>query len=114
MSTWIVQVLIVALFALTCGVLAAAWVRGRLGAVALVLFVVALIVWVAAFAAITNEFHGANNFATCDDQCGTVQYVSAVAFIAPPLLIAVAALAMLIARGQRWRARRAVAHENRA
>ena len=69
MSTWIVQFLIVALFALTCGVLAVAWMRGRLGTAALVLFAVSVLVWIAAFLAITNEFHGANNFATCLDDC---------------------------------------------
>src|SRR5262245_54079018 len=112
MSTWIVQLLVVALFALTCGVLAIAWMRGRLGTAALVLFAISVIVWIASFLAITNEVHGANNFATCLDDCGAVHYVSAVAFIAPPLMIALAALAMLISRGQRWRARRALAHEN--
>ncbi len=113
MSTWIVQVVIVALFALTCGALAAAWMRGRLGVAAIALLGVAVAVWVAAFAAIATEFHGANNFATCDSDCTTVHYVSAIAFIAPPLLIALAALAMLVSRGSRWRARRA-AHENHA
>ena len=63
------QLVIVALFALTCGVLAAAWMRGRLGVAALVLFGVAVVVWIAAFAAITEEFHGANDFATCGDEC---------------------------------------------
>ena len=113
MSTWIVQVMIVALFALCCGVLAAAWMRGRLGAAALVLFAVAVVVWIAAFAAITSEFRGANDFATCGDECRAIHYVSAVAFIAPPLLISLAALAMLVSRGLRWRARRSLAHENR-
>jgi hypothetical protein len=112
MSTWIVQLVIVALFALTCGVLALAWMRGRLGTAALVLFAVSVVVWVAAFVAITSEFHDANNFATCTDDCGPIHYVSAVAFIAPPLMIALAALAMLVSRGQRWRARRALAHDN--
>jgi hypothetical protein len=112
MSTWIVQVVIVALFALTCGVLAAAWMRGRLGTAALVLFAVAVVVWIAAFAAITSEFRGASDFATCGDDCHAVHYVSAVAFIAPPLLISLAALAMLVSRGLRWRARRSLAHEN--
>ena len=41
MSTWVVQVVVVALFALTCGVLALAWMRGRLGIAAIALFVVA-------------------------------------------------------------------------
>ena len=114
MSTWIVQVVIVALFALTCGVLAVAWLRGRLGTAAIVLFAISLVVWIAAFAAITSEFHGANDFATCGDECGGIHYVAAVAFISPPLLISLAALAMLVSRGLRWRARRALAHENHA
>jgi hypothetical protein len=114
MSTWIVQVVIVAVFALTCGLLAVAWMRGRLGAAALVLFGVAVVVWIGAFVAITSEFRGANNFATCGDDCGAIHYLSAVAFIAPPLLISLAALAMLISRGLRWRARRALAHQNHA
>jgi hypothetical protein len=112
MSTWIVQLLVVAIFALTCGVLAIAWMRGRLGTAALVLFVVSVAVWIASFIAIANEFHDANNFATCLDDCRPVHYISAVAFIAPPLMIALAALAMLVSRGQRWRARRALAHQN--
>jgi len=112
MSTWIVQIAIVALFALTCGMLAAAWMRGRLGTAAIALFVVAVAVWIAAFVAITSEFRGANDFATCGDDCRPIHYVSAVAFIAPPLLIALAALGMLVSRGLRWRARRSLAHEN--
>ena len=111
MSTWVVQVVIVALFALTCGALAAAWMRGRLGAAAIALFAAALAVWIAAFVAITQQFHGANDFATCQDACTAVHYVSAVGFIAPPLLISLAAFAMLVSRGSRWRERRA-AHEN--
>ncbi len=110
MSTWVVQVVVVALFALTCGALAAAWMRGRLGVAAIALFVVALAVWIVAFAAIAAELGDANGFATCDADCSTVHYVSAVAFLAPPLLIALAALAMLVARGDRWRLRRASGH----
>ena len=111
MSTWVVQVAVVVLFALTSGVLAVAWTRGRLGVASLVVFGVAVVVWIAAFVAITKEFHDANNFATCGDECGAIHYLSAVAFIAPPLLISLAALAMLVTRGLRWRARRP-AHEN--
>jgi hypothetical protein len=111
MSAWVVQVVIVALFALTCGALAAAWMRGRLGLAAIVLFVAAIVVWAAAFVAITQDFRGANNFASCGSDCTAVQYVSAVAFIVPPLLISLAALAMLVSRGSRWRERHA-AHEN--
>jgi hypothetical protein len=112
MSTWVVQVVVVALFALTCGALAAAWLRGRLGVAAIALFVIALVVWVVAFAAIASELGDANGFATCDDDCSAVHYVSAVAFLAPPLLIALSALAMLVARGSRWRLRRSSAQEN--
>ena len=112
MSTWVVQVVVVALFALTCGALAAAWMRGRLGVAAIALFVVALAVWIVAFAAIAAELGDANGFATCDADCSTVHYVSAVAFLAPPLLIALAALAMLVARGDRWRLRRSRAQES--
>ena len=112
MSTWVVQVVVVALFALTCGALAAAWMRGRLGVAAIALFVIALVVWVVAFVAITSEFRGANDFATCDADCTAVHYVSAVAFLAPPLLIALAALAMLVSRGSRWRLRRSPARES--
>jgi hypothetical protein len=111
MSTWVVQVVIVALFALTCGALAVAWMGGRLGVAAIALFGAAVVAWGAAFAAIATEFHGANDFATCGSDCSAIHYVSAIAFIAPPLLISLAALAMLVARGSRWRARRA-AHEN--
>jgi MFS family permease len=107
MSTWIVQVVVVALFALTCGALTAAWMRDRLGTAAIVLLGVSLVTWAVAFVAITAGLRGAEDFATCDTTCTTVHYVTAVAFIAPPLLIALSALAMLVARGNRWRLRRA-------
>ena len=112
MSEWVVQVVVVALFALACGALVAAWMRGRLGVAAVALLVIAVAMWAAAFAAIATEFRGANNFATCQTDCGAIHYVSAVAFIAPPLLISLAALAILVTRGTRWHARRAAAHEN--
>ena len=83
-----------------------AWRRGRLAAAAVALFVLALVAWVAAFAAIATEFHDANNFATCTD-CSAVHYVSAVAFIVPPLLISLAALAVLA------RPRQSLAHAPR-
>jgi hypothetical protein len=112
MSTWVVQVAVVALFALTCGVLAAAWMRGRLGTAAIALFVGALVAWVVAFAAIVSEFRDANGFATCAADCSTVHYVAAVAFLAPPLLIALSALAMIVARGSRWRLGRSPTQEH--
>ena len=111
MSTWAVQVAVVALFALMCGALTLAWMRGRLGAAAIALFVVSLAAWAGAFTVILTEYRDANNFATCDPDCGVVHYATSLAFLAPPLLIALAALAMLVTRGTRWRARRA-ANEN--
>jgi hypothetical protein len=108
----VVQLVVVGLFAVTCGALTLALMRGRLGATAIALFVVALVVWIAAFAAITTGFRDANNFATCNSECSGAHYVASVAFLAPPLLIALAAFAMLVSRGSRLRARRARANEN--
>ncbi len=107
MSTWVVQFAVVALFALTCGALAVAWMRGRLGLAALVLLAAAVAGWIVAFAGIATEYRDANEFASCGDDCGVVQYGFAVVFLAPPLLIALAALAMIVDRGSRWRGRRA-------
>jgi hypothetical protein len=114
MSTWVVQVAVVALFALTCGALAAAWLRGRLGVAAIALLIAAVGVWAVTFAAIGTGFHDADSFATCGSDCGATHYVSAVAFVVPPLLISLAALGMLVARGSRWRARRTASRENHA
>ena len=81
--------------------------RGRLGRAAIVLFVLALTAWIASFVAITSEFRNANDFATCDDGLRPDRTtLTSVAFIASPLLIALAGLAMLVARGSRWRLRR--------
>jgi hypothetical protein len=103
MSTWVVQVVIVVLFALACGALAAAWLRGVLGKAAIGLFVLAVAAWTIAFAAIVSEFRGANDFATCDASCTSTHYVAAVGFIASPLLVALSGLAMIVARSSRWR-----------
>ena len=114
MSTAWVQVGVVALFALMCGALAAAGIRGRLGAAALALFVAACLIWVAAFAAIVSGYHDADGFVDCRDDCSSVQYLSAVGFIAPPLLISLSALGMIVALGRRWRLRRRPINENHA
>ena len=114
MSTAGVQIGVVALFALTCGALAAAWTRGRLGAAAVALFVVASLVWVASFAAIASGYQDADGFATCGEDCSTVQHVSGVGFLAPPLLISLSALGMIVALGRRWRLRRRPIDENHA
>ena len=107
MSPSVVQVTVVALFALMCGVLAVAWFRKRLGLVALVVLVAAVAAWGLALVAIVTESGGASEFATCGDDCGAGQFVVAVAFIASPLLVALAALGLLVSRGSRWRQRRA-------
>jgi hypothetical protein len=107
MSPGIVQLTVVALFALTCGLLGFAWMRGRLGIAAVLLLVVSAAAWLVAFVMLTSDFRGASEFATCDDACTAIHYVSAVLFLCPPLFIALAALALLIVRGSRWRARRA-------
>ena len=114
MSTAWVQVGVVALFALMCGVLVAAWLRGRLAAAAIALFVVACLVWVGALAAIDSGYHGADGFADCGDDCSSVQYLSAVAFLAPPLLISLSALGMIVVLARRWRLRRHPINENHA
>lgn len=114
MSAAGVQIGVVALFALTCGALAAAWTRGRLGAAAIALFVAASLLWVASFAAIVSGYHDADGFASCSDDCSSVQHLSAVGFLAPPLLISLSALAMILALGRRWRLRRRPIDENPA
>ena len=60
MSTVWVQIGLVALFALMCGALVAAWLRGRLGAAAIGLFVLACLVWVAAFPPIVSAYNNAD------------------------------------------------------
>ena len=114
MSTAGVQIGVVALFALTCGALAAAWTRGRLGAAAVALFVVASLVWVASFAAIASGYQDADGFASCGEDCSTVHHVAGVGFLAPPLLISLSALGMIVALGRRWRLRRRPIDENHA
>lgn len=111
MSTLAVQVAVVALFALMCGVLVLAWQRGRLGLAAVLLFTAALTVWVLELAALVTQYRDADGFATCSEDCTTVHYVSALAFLAPPLLIALSAAAMLVAMGRRILVRRSNARE---
>jgi hypothetical protein len=107
MSTWVVQVTVVALFAAWSGILAVAWLRGRLGTVATALLAIAGVTWALALGAIASRYRGADGFATCGDDCTTVHYVSAVAFLSPPLLIALSAFGILVAVGRRARIRRA-------
>jgi hypothetical protein len=103
----VVQVLLVGLFALACGVLSLAWMRRRLGLGAAILFGVALVVWVVDFAAIASGFADADSFVVCREECTGTHYSVVVGFLAPPLLIALAALGGIVALEQRRRARRA-------
>jgi hypothetical protein len=108
MSALAVQVALVALFALTCGALTVAWMRGRLGHAAIVLFVASCAVWALTFVLVLSGAKGADSFATCEGNCTAVHYATALAFLTPPLLIALSGFAMIIVRGARWRARRRV------
>lgn len=114
MSTAWVPVGVVALFALVCGALVAAWRRGRLAAAAIALFVVACLTWVGTFAAIVSGYHDADGFVDCRDQCSSVQYLAAVGFLAPPLLISLSALGISVVVAQRRRLRRRTMQENHA
>jgi hypothetical protein len=107
MNDALVQVLLVALFSLTCGLLALAWMWRRLALAATILFTVALAVWLLDFAAISSGFRGADGFVECRDECSSVHYSVVVGFLAPPLLIALAAFAGVVVLEQRRRARRA-------
>jgi hypothetical protein len=91
--------------ALTCGVLAVAWIRERLGAVAAILLAAWLVVWLIDLAAVSSGFRDADRFADCGSTCTGTQYLAAVGFLAPPLLVALTALAGLIALIRRWSVR---------
>jgi hypothetical protein len=102
----VVQALLVGLFALTCGLLALAWMGRRLGLAAAMLFGVAVSVWLLAVVAIASGFRGADDFAACGDDCSSYHYSVVIGVLAPPLLIALAAFAGLVVLEQRRRARR--------
>jgi hypothetical protein len=106
MSALAVQVALVALFALTCGALTVAWMRARLGQAAIALFLASCAIWALAFVLVVSGAKDADSFASCDTDCSAVHYATALAFLAPPLLIALSAFAMIVVRGARWRARR--------
>jgi len=104
-DAWLVYLALGALFVLVCGLLAGAWARGRLGAASVVLFVAAACVWVLDFAAISSDYRDADGFFDCGEDCTGVHFSTAVGFLAPPLLIAMSALAALVMLLQRRRAR---------
>ena len=104
---WTVVLAFVSVLALTCGLLVFAWRRGRLGTASAVLLVLAVVAWAAGFAAITSDFHDADGFADCRDACTVMHRVAVLGFVAPPLLISVAAAGMVLALLSRGRRRRA-------
>ena len=106
MATGAVQLALVGLFALASAGLVLAWQRGRLGVAAVALFAVALLVWIGELAALFTQFRDADGFATCSSDCSAVHYASAIAFLAPPLLIALSAAAMLVSLSRRIKVRR--------
>jgi hypothetical protein len=103
----VVQVLLVGLFALSCGLLTLAWMRQRLALAAAVLLALALTVWVIDFLIIVSGYRGADDFIECGGECSGFHYSVVVGFLAPPLLIALAALGGIVALEQRRRERRA-------
>ncbi len=106
MNAGLVQALVAGVFALSCAVLVVAWRRRRLAHGAAILFAVALVVWVVDFVAILAGVGDADSFVACTEECTGAHYSVVVGFLAPPLLIALASAAGIVALGQRRRARR--------
>ncbi len=104
-DVWLVYLALGALFVLVGGVLVGAWSRGRLGTAAIAVFVLAVVLWVVDFAAISSGYRDADGFFDCGDACTGIHFSTAVGFLAPPLLISTAALAALVALRQRRRVR---------
>jgi len=100
---WLVYLALASLFALTCGVLVLAWTRGRLGVASASVFLLALATWVVAFAAVLSGFRDADGFVDCRDACTGVHLAAALGFIAPPLLVSVAAAGMIVVLVRRRR-----------
>ena len=100
---WLVYLALASLVALTCGALVLAWTRGRLGIASVSVFALALAVWVVAFAAVASGFKDADGFVDCRDACTGVHLAAALGFIAPPLLVSVAAAGMIVVLFRRRR-----------
>jgi hypothetical protein len=105
-EAWLVLLPLAAIVLLTCGLLVLAWTHGRLGVVAAVVFVVALLAWVVDFAAVTSGYRDADGFVDCGDSCTTTHRLAALGFVGPPLLISVGAAGMTVALLARARRRR--------
>lgn len=104
-DAWLVYLALGALIMLVSGLLAAAWARRRLGAAAAILFIAAGSVWVLDFAAISSGYRDADGFFLCGEDCTGVHFSAALGFLAPPLLIAMSAVAGLVRIMERRRAR---------
>ena len=92
-----VEVLVVVLFATCSGVLVVARRRGRLVAASMMLLAVALGVWALTAVAIVGDVGDADAFVDCGDDCSPAHYATAVGFLAPPLLAALAGVGLLVA-----------------
>jgi hypothetical protein len=95
---WVVLLALVSLVAVAGGLLLAAWTRGRLGLASGALFALAIAAWIVDFVAVANGLNDADGFVDCGRSCTPTHRLAALGFIAPPLLIALAASGMVIAR----------------
>jgi hypothetical protein len=103
---WVVLLALASIVAIACGLMLAAWLRGRLGLASIGLFVLAVVAWVADAAAVTSGVGDADGFTDCRDSCTIAHRLGALGFIGPPLLISIAAAGMAIALIARARDRR--------
>jgi hypothetical protein len=103
---WVVYLALLSIAVIAFGALGLAWTRRRLGFASAVLLVLAVAAWVLDFVALTTDFRDADGLLDCGRACTPMHRLVALGFVAPPLLIAIAAAGMviaLIARGRRRR-----------
>lgn len=105
-EAWIFVLALVSVAALTGGLLVLAWSRRRLGVASFVAFVAAVVVWIAAVAAVSSGYRDADGFVDCGESCTGVHLAASLGFVAPPLLISVSAVGMLVALIVRARRKR--------
>ena len=105
-DAWVVYLALLSVAVIACGALALAWTRGRLGVASAVLLVLAVVAWVLDFVALTTDFRDADGLLDCGRVCTPMHRLVALGFVAPPLLIAIAAAGMAIALVARARRRR--------
>jgi hypothetical protein len=105
-EAWVFLLALGSLVLIAFGVLTAAWARGRLGLASGAVFVLALTAWVLDFVAITSDYRDADGFVDCGDFCTTTHRLTALGFVASPLLLSLSAGGMLVALVARGRRRR--------